>query len=33
MYTGYGFREFEIGDVDIVQHEDVYHLFHLTLPD
>lgn len=33
MYTGYGFREFEIGDVDIVKHEGRYHLFHLILPN
>lgn len=33
MYSGYGFRESEIGDVDVVKHEGVYHLFHLTLPN
>jgi beta-fructofuranosidase len=33
MYTGYGFREFEIGDVDVLRHEGLYHLFHLTLPN
>lgn len=33
MYSGYGFRQFEIGDVDVVKHEGVYHLFHLTLPN
>ncbi len=33
MYSGYGFRDFEIGDVDVVKHEGVYHLFHLTLPN
>lgn len=33
MYTGYGFRDFEIGDVDVVKHNDLYHLFHLTLPN
>jgi beta-fructofuranosidase len=33
MYTSHGFRGFEIGDVDIVKHEGVYHLFHLTLPN
>lgn len=32
MYTGYGFRDFEIGDVDVVRHNGLYHLFHLTLP-
>lgn len=33
MYTGYGFRESEIGDVDVVKHDGLYHLFHLTLPN
>ena len=33
MYAGYGFREFEIGDVDVVRHEGLYHLFHLILPN
>lgn len=33
MYTGYGFRPFEIGDVDVVKHNGVYHLFHLILPN
>jgi beta-fructofuranosidase len=33
MYSGYGFRTFEIGDVDVVKHDGVYHLFHLTLPN
>lgn len=33
MYTGYGFRDYEIGDVDIIKHDGVYHLFHLTLPN
>ena len=33
MYTGYGFRNFEIGDVDVVWHEGLFHLFHLTLPN
>lgn len=33
MYTGYGFHNFEIGDVDVVRHQGVYHLFHLTLPN
>jgi hypothetical protein len=29
MYSGYGFRESEIGDVDVVKHDGVYHLFHM----
>ena len=33
MYSGYGFRDFEIGDVDVVKHEGIYHLYHLTLPN
>jgi len=33
MYSGYGFRDFEIGDVDVVKHGGLYHLFHLTLPN
>lgn len=33
MYSGYGFRESEIGDVDVVKHNGIYHLFHLTLPN
>ena len=32
MYTGRGFQNFEIGDVDVVKNEGIYHLFHLTLP-
>jgi len=33
MYSGFGFRDYEIGDVDVIKHGDVYHLFHLTLPN
>jgi beta-fructofuranosidase len=33
MYSGYGFRESEIGDVDVVKHNGIFHLFHLTLPN
>ena len=33
MYAGYGFRDYEIGDVDVVRHGGLYHLFHLTLPN
>lgn len=32
MYTGYGFRDFQVGDVDVVKHDGLYHLFHLVLP-
>jgi len=30
---GGGFRPVEIGDVDVVAHDGVYHLFHLVLPN
>jgi beta-fructofuranosidase len=33
MYSDRGFRASEIGDVDVVKHAGVYHLFHLTLPN
>ncbi len=33
MYSGYGFRDFEIGDVNVIKHNGEYHLFHLTLPN
>lgn len=33
MYAGSGFRAFEIGDVDVVLHDGVFHLFHLVLPN
>ena len=33
MYSGYGFRESEIGDVDVVMDNGLFHLFHLTLPN
>lgn len=33
MYPGYGFRAYEIGDIDVVRHDGLYHLFHLTLPN
>lgn len=33
MYSGYGFRNFEIGDIDIIKHDGIYHLFHLILPN
>jgi len=33
MYAGFGFRAFEIGDVDVVYHEGIFHLFHLVLPN
>lgn len=33
MYGGYGFRPFEIGDVDVIKVGEEYHLFHLVLPN
>ena len=33
MYTGRGFNRSELGDVDILFHDDLYHLFHLVLPN
>ncbi|GKX33901.1 MAG: glycosyhydrolase [Rhizobiaceae bacterium MnEN-MB40S] len=33
MYASHGFLRSDIGDVDIVCHEGVYHLFHLVLPN
>jgi len=33
MYAGFGFRNSEIGDVDVVYHEGTFHLFHLVLPN
>lgn len=33
MYAGLGFRSSEIGDVDVVWHDGLFHLFHLVLPN
>jgi beta-fructofuranosidase len=33
MYAGFGFRVSEIGDVEVVRHGGLYHLFHLVLPN
>ncbi len=33
MYSGRGFREWEIGDIDVIEHNGTYHLFHLVLPN
>jgi beta-fructofuranosidase len=33
MYAGRGFRASEIGDVDVVWHDGLFHLFHLVLPN
>lgn len=33
MYAGFGFRVSEIGDVEVVRHGGLFHLFHLVLPN
>jgi len=33
MYAGIGFRSSEIGDVDVIWHDGLFHLFHLVLPN
>lgn len=33
MYTGFGFRDCVIGDVDVLKVGSTYHLFHLVLPN
>ena len=33
MYTGHGFNDWGIGDVDVVKVGGTYHLFHLVLPN
>lgn len=33
MYTSRGFREWEIGDIDVIRRGSEYHLFHLVLPN
>jgi beta-fructofuranosidase len=33
MYTGHGFNDWGIGDVDVLKTGDTYHLFHLVLPN
>lgn len=33
MYSSKGFREWEIGDIDVIRRGNLYHLFHLVLPN
>ncbi|MBY5956666.1 family 43 glycosylhydrolase [Membranicola marinus] len=33
MYTGSGFRDWEIGDIEVFKMDDTYHLFHLIIPN
>jgi len=33
MYSGSGFSDWEIGDITVILHNGVYHLFHLIIPN
>lgn len=33
IYSGKGFRDWEIGDIEVIIHDGVYHLFHLIIPN
>ena len=33
MYSGSGFSDWEIGDITVILHEGMYHLFHLIIPN
>lgn len=33
MYASHGFLQSDIGDVDVLYHDGLYHLFHLVLPN
>jgi beta-fructofuranosidase len=33
IYSGKGFRDWEIGDIEVIIHERIYHLFHLIIPN
>jgi beta-fructofuranosidase len=33
MYSGSGFSDWEIGDITIIIHKGIYHLFHLIIPN
>lgn len=33
MYTGSGFRDWEIGDIEVFKIDGTYHLFHLIIPN
>ena len=33
MYASHGFLQSDIGDVDVIYHDGLYHLFHLVLPN
>ncbi len=33
MYSGSGFSDWEIGDITVILHRGIYHLFHLIIPN
>jgi beta-fructofuranosidase len=33
MYTGHGFANWGMGDIDVILVDGTYHLFHLALPN
>lgn len=33
MYSGSGFSDWEIGDITVIIHDGIYHLFHLIIPN
>ncbi len=33
MYSGSGFSDWEIGDITVIIHNNIYHLFHLIIPN
>ncbi|MDN3656223.1 glycosyl hydrolase family 32 [Ferruginibacter paludis] len=33
MYSGSGFSDWEIGDITVILHKGIYHLFHLIIPN
>ncbi|GAA5224694.1 glycoside hydrolase family protein [Membranihabitans marinus] len=33
LYTGSGFKDWEIGDIEVIKHGDTFHLFHLIIPN
>jgi beta-fructofuranosidase len=33
MYSGSGFSDWEIGDITVIIHKNIYHLFHLIIPN
>ncbi len=33
MYSGSGFSDWEIGDITVIVHNGIYHLFHLIIPN